>query len=150
LVYDITIAQEIEMIMKKGKESKVEAGEINAFLGKGTDFNGKLAFEGTVRLDGKLSGEIYTPGTLIVGESAVLNADVTVNTLILSGELTGNIEAKTRVEIHAPAKLYGNINTPVLVIDEGVIFGGSCTMNEAGNNTVSILEKRDETLAAHA
>lgn len=132
------------MILKKGKETNVETGEINAFLGKGTDFNGKLAFEGTVRLDGKLAGEVFSPGTLIVGESAVLNADVTVNTLILSGEITGNIEAKTRVEIHAPAKLFGNINTPVLIIDEGVVFEGSCTMNETVKKTVSILEKRDK------
>jgi len=135
------------MILKKGKEANIETEEINAFLGKGTDFNGKLAFEGTVRLDGKLTGEVFSPGTLIVGESAVLNADVSVNTLILSGEITGNIEAKTRVEIHAPAKLFGNINTPVLIIDEGVIFEGSCTMNETANNTVSILEKRDKEAA---
>ena len=113
--------------MAKRDRDNIETGEINAFLGKGTDFNGKLAFEGTVRLDGKFSGEIFSPGILIIGESAVIKADIHVNTMILSGELTGNIDAKSRVEIHAPGKVYGNIASPVLVIDEGVMFEGSCT-----------------------
>jgi cytoskeletal protein CcmA (bactofilin family) len=121
----------VSVIEKKETQrlnQKVTVGEINAFLGKGADFNGKLAFEGTVRLDGKFSGEIFSLGILIIGESAVINADINVKTLILSGELTGNIEAKARVEIHAPGKVYGNITTPVLVIDEDVIFEGGCVM----------------------
>ncbi len=132
-------------MLKKAKEaSNGRNDEINAFLGKGTDFNGKLAFEGTVRLDGKFSGEIFSPGILIIGESAVINADVSVNTLILSGELTGNIEAKTRVEIHAPGKVYGNIITPVLVIDEGVLFEGGCVMKTPEKSKVSVLERKEE------
>ena len=79
--------------MSKKDRVNIETGEINAFLGEGSEFNGKLAFEGTVRLDGKFSGEIFSPGILIVGESAAIKADIHVNTLILSGELTGNIEA---------------------------------------------------------
>ncbi|MDH3974682.1 MAG: polymer-forming cytoskeletal protein [Deltaproteobacteria bacterium] len=133
------------MISKK--ESSANSEDINAFLGKGTDFNGKLTFEGTVRLDGKFSGEIFSPGILIIGESANVSADINVNTLILSGELTGNIEAKTRVEIHAPGKLYGNITSPVLVIDEGVIFDGGCNMKKKDNNKVSILERKEEEKA---
>ncbi len=132
------------MISKRDKGQEMNMGEINAFLGKGTDFNGKLTFEGTVRLDGKFSGEIFSPGILIIGDSAVVNADMNVNTLILSGELKGNIEAKTRVEIHAPGKLYGNIKSPVLVIDEGVIFEGNCVMAKAESSKVSILERKDK------
>jgi cytoskeletal protein CcmA (bactofilin family) len=132
-------------MLKKGKEAtNSNKDEINAFLGKGTDFNGKLAFEGTVRLDGKFSGEIFSPGILIIGESAVINANVSVNTLILSGELTGNIEAKTRVEIHAPGKVYGNITTPVLVVDEGVLFEGGCVMKTPEKSKVSVLERKEE------
>ena len=132
-------------MLKKGKEAtNSNKDEINAFLGKGTDFNGKLAFEGTVRLDGKFSGEIFSPGILIIGESAVINANVNVNTLILSGELTGNIEAKARVEIHAPGKAYGNITTPVLVIDEGVLFEGGCVMKTPEKSKVSVLERKEE------
>lgn len=135
-------------MLKKGKEAGGGNDEINAFLGKGTDFNGKLVFEGTVRLDGKFSGEIFSPGILIIGESAIINADISVNTLILSGELTGNIEAKARVEIHAPGKVFGNITTPVLVIDEGVIFEGGCVMKQEEKSKVSLLERKDEEVAA--
>lgn len=135
-------------MLRKGKESSNGNDEINAFLGKGTDFNGKLTFEGTVRLDGKFSGEIFSPGILIIGESAVLHANVSVNTIILSGELTGNIEAKTRVEIHAPGKVYGNVTTPVLVVDEGVVFEGGCVMKTAGKSNVSVLDRKEEERAA--
>jgi len=136
------------MMTKKDRSPGIESGEINAFLGKGTDFNGKLTFEGAVRLDGKFSGEIFSPGILVIGESAVINADVNVNTLILSGKLTGNIEAKGRVEIHAPGKVCGNVSTPVLVIDEGVIFEGSCTMKQAEEKKISLLERKEEEKAA--
>lgn len=136
------------MNLKKEREPAANSGEINAFLGKGTDFNGKLTFEGTVRLDGKFSGEIFSPGILIIGESATVDANINVNTLIVSGKMTGNIDAKARVEIHAPGKLYGNINSPVLVIDEGVIFEGSCKMDTNGSNKVSILDRKDEDKAA--
>ena len=136
------------MLSKKEREPAANSGEINAFLGKGTDFNGKLTFEGTVRLDGKFSGEIFSPGILIIGESATVDANINVNTLIVSGKLTGNIDAKARVEIHAPGKLYGNINSPVLVIDEGVIFEGSCKMETKDSKKVSILERKEEDKAA--
>ncbi|MBE9536431.1 MAG: polymer-forming cytoskeletal protein [Proteobacteria bacterium] len=133
--------------MAKKDAVSIETGEINAFLGKGSEFNGKLAFEGTVRLDGKFSGEIFSPGILIIGESAIIKADIHVNTMILSGELTGNIDAKSRVEIHAPGKVYGNIASPVLVIDEGVIFEGSCTMKSSEDKKVSVLERKEEERA---
>ena len=136
------------MISKKEREPAADSGEINAFLGKGTDFNGKLTFEGTVRLDGNFSGEIFSPGILIIGESAIVDANINVNTLIVSGKLTGNIDAKARVEIHAPGKLYGNINSPVLVIDEGVIFEGSCRMETKDSKNVSILERKEGDKAA--
>ncbi len=136
------------MLSKKEREPAADSGEINAFLGKGTDFNGKLTFEGTVRLDGKFSGEIFSPGILIIGETATVDANINVNTLIVSGKLTGNIDAKARVEIHAPGKLYGNINSPVLVIDEGVIFEGSCKMETKDSKNVSILERKEGDTAA--
>lgn len=135
---------------KREKGQTAETSEINAFLGKGTDFNGKLTFEGTVRLDGKFAGEIFSPGVLIIGEAAVVNADINVKTLILSGELTGNIDAKTRVEIHSPGKVYGNIRTPVLVIDEGVMFEGSCTMKQTEKSKLSIIERKEEEKAAQS
>jgi cytoskeletal protein CcmA (bactofilin family) len=111
--------------------------QINAFLGKDTEFEGKLSFTGAVRMDCRFKGEILSGGTLIVGESAVIESDVRVSHMVISGEVRGNIEAD-RVEIRAPGKVIGNIRSPVLVIEEGVIFDGSCQMQvqqgAAGND----------------
>lgn len=110
------------------KETAAPRGEIKAFLGEGTDFKGVLTFEGTVRIDGKMEGEIHTKDTLIVGESAVVNAEINVNTVAISGMVRGNVTATGKVEVRRPGKLYGNIKTPSLFIEEGVIFEGNCSM----------------------
>ncbi len=106
--------------------------EINAFLGKNTEFEGKLTFSGSVRIDGKFNGEIFTEGTLIVGETAIIESNVHVSHVLISGEIRGNIIAEKRIEIHAPGKVFGNIQAPVVVIDEGVIFEGTCRMAKSG------------------
>ncbi|MEW5724156.1 MAG: polymer-forming cytoskeletal protein [Thermodesulfobacteriota bacterium] len=111
----------------RGKSDK-----ISAFVGLGTEFNGELSFEGVIRLDGRFTGEIRSTGTLIVGETAVVNAEIDVDTVVVSGEVHGNIKAQNRVQFHAPAKHYGNIISPVVIIDEGVIFEGNCHMTEPG------------------
>ena len=110
------------------KEPVATRGEIKAFLGEGTDFKGILTFEGTVRVDGQLEGEVYTKDTLIVGESATVNAEINVHTIVISGVVRGNINATGKIEVHRPGKLFGNVNTPSLFIEEGVIFEGNCTM----------------------
>ena len=103
-------------------------GEINTLLGKGSTFDGKLTFEGTVRIDGRLSGEIFSDDVLVVGEGAEVKAKIEVGTLIVEGRVEGNIRATQLVELHAPARVRGNIETPSLFIDKGVIFEGNCKM----------------------
>jgi cytoskeletal protein CcmA (bactofilin family) len=104
-------------------------GEISAFMGKGTEFEGILKFEGVIRLDGRFNGEIRSDGTLIIGPTAHIRAEIEVDTVIVSGEVHGNIRAKNRVQLHAPAKCHGNLISPVVTIDEGVLFEGNCHMN---------------------
>ncbi len=113
---------------QKGLNVKKKKNEINAFLGRETEFNGKLSFAGVVRIDGRFEGEILTEGTLIVGESASIDSDIHASHIIVSGEIRGNIVADDRIEIHAPGKVYGNIQAPTVVIDEGVVFEGHCRM----------------------
>lgn len=125
------------------KESAAARGEIKAFLGEGTDFKGILSFEGTVRIDGKLEGEILTKDTLIVGESAVVNAEINVNTIVISGVVRGNITATGKIEVHRPGKLFGNIKTPSVYLEEGVIFEGNCSMVQERPK-----EEKVQTLAA--
>ncbi|MBN2032292.1 MAG: polymer-forming cytoskeletal protein [Deltaproteobacteria bacterium] len=102
--------------------------EINAFLGKNTALDGKLSFTGSVRVDGQFKGEISGDGSLIVGDSAKVEADVRVSYLIISGEIRGSLSAGEKIEIHAPGKVFGNIEAPVVVMEEGVVFDGHCRM----------------------
>ncbi len=105
--------------------------ELNALLGKGSEFEGKLTFEGTVRIDGKFTGSVHTNDVLVVGEGAKLNAEVTCGTIVVHGEVNGNIKAKSAIELHHPAKVRGNIETPSLMIEKGVIFGQDGKPGEA-------------------
>lgn len=102
--------------------------EISAYLGKQTIFEGKMTFEGVFRLDGKFEGEIFESGTLIVGETAAIKGKVGLNTIVINGLVEGEIDAKTRVEIHSTGKVYGSLSTPILTINEGGIFEGHCKM----------------------
>src|SRR5947209_1155847 len=109
--------------------SPAPQGEINTLLGRGTSFEGKLTFEGTVRIDGKLSGEIFSEDILVVGEGAEVKAKIEVGTLIVEGNVEGNVKAAKLVELHAPARVRGNLETPQLFIDKGVVFEGNCKMD---------------------
>ncbi|WP_305041462.1 bactofilin family protein [Geoalkalibacter sp.] len=108
----------------------LEKSDIKAFLGPGSQFEGNMAFTEIVRLDGLFRGEIHSQDTLIVGQSGELQAEIKVGTLILSGKLKGNVTADIRVELRAPAEVEGNIATPVLTVEEGVVFNGSLQMRQ--------------------
>jgi cytoskeletal protein CcmA (bactofilin family) len=106
----------------------VNTGDLNALLGRGSEFEGKLTFEGTVRIDGKFNGTIVTNDVLVVGEGAKISAEINCGTVIVHGEITGNLKAKNAVELHHPARMKGNIETPSLMIEKGVTFEGQCKM----------------------
>ena len=96
------------------------------FVGKGARFKGSLSFEGTVRIDGRLEGEIHAKGTVIIGEPAIIEGDVNADTVISGGRDPGNIVASKKVELLAPGSLIGTIKTPLLSLEEGVTFSGNC------------------------
>ena len=101
---------------------------VTGVIEQGCEFEGKLCFQGTVRISGTFRGEIYTPDTLIVGEGARIQGKIEAGTVVISGEVNGSIRARHRVEIHHPAIFKGDILTPSLRVDEGVIFEGSSRM----------------------
>ncbi|THB62696.1 MAG: polymer-forming cytoskeletal protein [Desulfovibrio sp.] len=103
--------------------------EINAFLGTGTIYEGKLNFQGSVRIDGIFTGEVQSEGTLIVGKDAKVQGQVWVGQLVLSGNFQGEIQANKKVVLHKTAHLIGSMDTPVLVIEEGAVIEGQVTMN---------------------
>ena len=110
------------------KEMPMGKGDIKAFLGAGSSFEGKLVFDEIVRLDGNFTGEVSSKGALIIGESATVKAEVDVESLTISGKFKGNIRARSRVELKKPAQVDGNIDTPALSIEDGVVLNGTVSM----------------------
>ena len=106
-------------------------GEITTLLGRGASFEGKLTFEGTVRIDGRFKGEVFSDDTLVIGEGAVVEAEIDIGEVIVQGTVVGNIKAKRSIEIHAPGRVKGDLHTPSLQIDKGVIFEGRSFMEGA-------------------
>lgn len=107
-----------------------KAGELNGFLDRGAVFKGELEFEDTMRIDGRFEGKIFSKNELIVGESARIEGEIHVGRVAISGTVSGKIKADQRIEIHRSGKVYSDIDTPALIIEEGALFQGNCTMGE--------------------
>ncbi|HEX7231301.1 MAG TPA: polymer-forming cytoskeletal protein [Candidatus Binatia bacterium] len=99
-----------------------------AYLYKDSRVTGQLSFQGAARIDGSVDGEIQCQGTLTIGEGADIRAKVSGRVVILRGKVEGNVTAKERLELIAPARLIGNVDTPRLLVTEGVVFDGNCAM----------------------
>ncbi len=108
--------------------TKQNLEENNVYLGKHSFFEGRLKLEGVFRLEGKVQGEIFHNGTLIMSETGIVKGKVEVSVLILNGMVEGEVNAKERIEIHAKGRLFGTISTPALVIQDGGVFEGNCKM----------------------
>jgi cytoskeletal protein CcmA (bactofilin family) len=118
-------------------EMKNKSGELNGFLDRGSSFRGELEFEDTMRIDGRFNGKIMSKNELIVGESAHIEGDVHVGRIAISGTIVGKIVAAQRVEIHRNGKVYSDVETPALIIEEGAIFQGNCVMGDKKPATVT-------------
>lgn len=103
-------------------------GEITTLLGRGASFEGKLTFEGTVRIDGKFKGSVFSDDVLIIGEGAHVEAEIDIGEIIIQGTLVGNVRAKRGIEVLAPGRVKGDLTTPSLQIEKGVIFEGRSFM----------------------
>jgi len=114
----------------KPRTATDEGSGSSAFLGKGSRVVGKLTFEGPARIEGIVEGEIAAQDTLTIGESAVVNAQIAGSAVIIHGRVTGDVVARKRLEIRAPGRVLGNITSPSLVIHEGDVFEGQCTMGD--------------------
>ncbi len=123
-----------------------DGSALTAFLGKGTRITGTLVFEGPSRIEGHVEGEVSAADTLTVGESAVVNARINGSLVVIRGTVTGDVVANTRLEIHAPGKIIGDVTTPSLVINEGAILEGRCSMRSRATTE----ETRDVSAPANA
>jgi cytoskeletal protein CcmA (bactofilin family) len=116
--------------MKERPQQSEQDNENFTLLGKGVDFKGILSFNGTVRVDGRVAGEIYTTGTLIVGEHAVIEGVVSAGVVMNSGKINGTVTAFEKIHILKPGVLIGDIRTPAIAIEEGSHFHGMCDMGD--------------------
>ncbi len=115
-------------------------GDVNAFVGHGVEFKGRIIYHGTVRIDGTMEGEIQTEGCLLVGDGAVLTAKVRAGVVICKGTITGDIVADEKVQLLSPAVLNGSVATPLLSMEEGVMFNGKVDMTAGGTVAVAPLQ----------
>ena len=123
--------------MKKGKKHD----SISTFLGSDASIDGTVEFRGAIRLDGNVKGKVKSNGgTVIVGEKAVVEAKITVGVAIIMGEVHGTIDAQDRIEIYPPGRVIGDIQAPVITVDEGGIFNGNCIMKD---QTIPSKKKKD-------
>ena len=124
------------------KEIEDVGNQVNALLEPGCEFDGKLTFQGSVRINGHFTGEIFSEGTLIIGQGGFVEACIEVGNIIISGKVIGDITARDRIEMKTPAEVRGNICAKTLVIEEGVIFEGNCRMGKAAAS-----DYRDEVIS---
>jgi cytoskeletal protein CcmA (bactofilin family) len=104
--------------------------EYTSHVNEGTEIDGKITFTGTVLLNGRVRGEIVSNDTLVVGEKGVINASIRSGVVEVAGEVMGNIMATERIELHASCRVYGDIEAPVVTIDEGALLEGQCRMTK--------------------
>ena len=127
--------------MAGGSDDGAKAGG-GTLLGPGTAFEGVLTFRGGARVDGELRGEVKAEGTLVLGPSARVRANVEVDELILAGHLEGDVTARRRVAIKPGARLVGSITAPLLRIEDGAFVQGPC---RSGTGAVADSAKAPET-----
>ena len=128
--------------MFKRKRKPVGGNGLTAFIDEGSEIEGRYTFSGTVMLNGRFKGEISTTDTLIIGDKGVMNGDVRAGQVLIRGEVVGNVSAAERVELKRTARVFGDVEAPVVVVEEGVLFEGHCRMTKANPNT-ELLPTRD-------
>jgi cytoskeletal protein CcmA (bactofilin family) len=122
--------------------------EARAYLDAGSKISGKLSFDGPIRIDGQVDGEITGKDSITIGESAVVTAQIKAASIVVAGKVSGDITAIQRIEIRPSAKVMGNLTSPVLVVHEGALFEGHCSMQpEAARDSKVTVFPKEERLA---
>jgi cytoskeletal protein CcmA (bactofilin family) len=112
-----------------GAPASVHGGGLTAFIDQGSEFEGKLSFKDTVRIDGCFTGEIRSENTLIVGETGEIQAAIQSKCVLISGTVVGDVTASQKVVLHKTARMQGNLETPCLAIEDGAVFNGQIKMS---------------------
>ncbi|MFQ5708338.1 MAG: polymer-forming cytoskeletal protein [bacterium] len=141
------------MLGKKDSEDFNTSGNLNTIIGKGSSFEGTLKVQSTVRIDGKVKGKVTASDSLVIGKEGVIDGEVNVRNAIIGGKLTGKLSAAGKVVLEPKSYFNGELKTSKLVIDEGAVFEGTCSMGdnkqfesrpEMPKGNVGFSEKKDE------
>lgn len=128
-----------------GKAAAVQLSELGAYLGPGTKANGRLLFEGITTIEGEVEGEILVHGNVTVGERATIKGKIVCTSAVIRGKVTANIEADKRIEIQPPGIVLGDITTQSLVIGDGAVLEGHCSMRKEKEGKVLPLLRPEAT-----
>lgn len=128
----------LKKFLNQAVDTAGPAETIDTVMGTGTHFKGVLSFEGSVRIDGKFDGEISTTGSLVIGDGAVVKANVRVGRAVVAGQIHGNITATESLEVLPTGRILGDISTPELQLARGVTLEGKCVINRKADGTVSL------------
>lgn len=141
----LAAAPEPKPVPKAEVRSEPSTPGLVGFLHKGSRVSGQLVFQGPAQIDGIVEGEVQCHGSLTIGEGAEVRAKISGQNVVIRGKVEGNVTAKEKVELLAPARLMGNVTAPRLVIADGVVFDGDCSMGlakqksgNAGSQNVSV------------
>ena len=115
---------------RKRPRAHYRSTELSAYLDERSDIDGTYTFSGTAMLNGKFKGVIQSNDTLIVGEKGLVNANITAGCVLVRGEVVGNVVAVERIELRGNARVFGDIEAPVVVVEEGALFEGHCRMTK--------------------
>ena len=133
---------------KNGKPAGPKGSDLSAYIDETSEIEGKYTFTGTVMLNGKFTGEINSNDTLIIGDKGVVSASVKAGVVLVSGEVIGNILASERVELRGTARVFGDVEAPVIVVEEGVVFEGHCRMTKGRPGEAPATSPRDLSVIA--
>jgi cytoskeletal protein CcmA (bactofilin family) len=127
---------------KKSRKPSVKVGDLTAFIDEGSEIEGQCTFGGTVMLNGTIRGAITCTDTVIIGEKGIAHTTIRADAIVISGQVVGNLIATQRLEMRSAARVFGDIEAPVVVMEEGVIFQGHCQMApEAGAPTAAAAQR---------
>jgi cytoskeletal protein CcmA (bactofilin family) len=109
---------------------QIEDNIVNSIIGEGSEFKGEFTINGLLRIDGKFKGTIETEGKVLIGQTGEATTDIKARVVVVGGTVRGNIFASERVIMLSTGQMYGNIITPSLMMEDGVIFDGNCIINK--------------------
>ncbi len=121
----------------------IQPSEIGAYLGPGAKVNGKLVFEGSTTIEGEIEGEIQVHGDLTIGERALIKGKIVATSILIRGKVTANVHAEKKLEIQPPGVVVGDMSTPSLIIVDGAIIEGHCSMKKEKDGKVLPLLRQD-------